>query len=147
MSLNLLPTLNAAGEFCIKFLHHDKDESVIQQQLGVFIKNAELRGIKLVKTGDYVDISGNSWDAYSIQVGDTPPKFGSQYKTSQCDGAKGRIEQLLQLLQLTQDGDLINKAERDELIKKGLATKVDGGWNIITDQGIHMLNAFGYIHP
>ena len=35
------------------------------------------------------------------------------YQTLSAQGQKGRLEQLLQLLQITFDGDLINKTERD----------------------------------
>ena len=45
------------------------------------------------------------------------------YQTLSAQGQKGRIEQLLQLLQITFDGDLINKTERDALQQMGYCVK------------------------
>lgn len=58
-----------------------------------------------------------------------------------------RIAQLQQLTHLTFDGDLIGKSMRDELVKDGLAQRVNGGWNIITSEGIKYLESGGFIHP
>lgn len=68
------------------------------------------------------------------------------YQTSSAQGQKGRIEQLLQLLQITFDGDLINKAERDALQQMGYCVKSEG-FNIITPEGIKLLSNLGLIHP
>lgn len=68
------------------------------------------------------------------------------YQTLSAQGQKGRIEQLLQLLRITFDGDLINKTERDALQQMGYCTK-SSGFNIITPEGIKLLNDLGLIHP
>lgn len=72
--------------------------------------------------------------------------YTEYYKTTQTKKATGRDEQLLQLLRITFDGDLISKAHRDELVKNGLAFKVEG-YNLITEKGIIYLNQLGFIHP
>lgn len=74
-------------------------------------------------------------------------EYKDLYKTKQCEGSKGRIEQLLQLLRITWDGDLISKPDRDELLKNELCVKASGGWNIITPKGIEYLEQLGFIHP
>ncbi len=69
------------------------------------------------------------------------------YKTKSSESQSGRIEQLLQLLRITWDGDLVNKTERDILVKLGMANTVYGGFNIITAKGIKYLFELGFIHP
>lgn len=54
------------------------------------------------------------------------------------------IPQLCQLLSATWDGNCISKTCRDELIRKGLADRVDG-WTVITIEGLRMLSALGII--
>lgn len=56
-------------------------------------------------------------------------------QTPFAESAKGRVEQLLQLMKVTWDGDLISKSCRDELVKKGLAQRA-AGYNMITEKGI-----------
>lgn len=56
-----------------------------------------------------------------------------------------RLEQLIQLLTVTWDGDLIHKTGRDGLVKRGLAINRDG-WNVITPEGIGVLESIGAIH-
>lgn len=68
-----------------------------------------------------------------------------KYKTNQAEGAKGNIEQLLQLTQITWDGDVISKSCRDELVKSGLAQRA-AGFNFITGKGIQYLLDLGFIH-
>ena len=68
------------------------------------------------------------------------------YQTPSTEAQKGRLEQLLQLLQITFDGDLINKTERDKLQQMGYCTK-SSGFNIITPEGIKLLYDSGLIHP
>lgn len=52
-----------------------------------------------------------------------------------------RIEQLMQLTTATWDGDLISKPDRDVLIRLGYAVRSErGGFQIITPQGISLLN-------
>ena len=65
------------------------------------------------------------------------------YQTLSAQGQKGRIEQLLQI---TFDGDLINKPERDALQQMGYCVKSEG-FNIITPEGIKLLSNLGLIHP
>lgn len=71
----------------------------------------------------------------------------SQYITEQGKHETARrIQQLLQLLQVTADGDLIDKTNRDDLIRMGLAQRVRG-WNIITEKGLLLAQDLEYIHP
>jgi len=74
-------------------------------------------------------------------------EYNRFYQTSQAENPKGRVEQLLQLLRLTWDGDIINKTERDILRKEGLCIQFGAGWNIITEQGVEILYKLGFIHP
>jgi hypothetical protein len=69
------------------------------------------------------------------------------YQTQLAERQSGRIEQLLQLLRLTFDGDIINKTERDVLLKAGLCEKFGCGWNLITSKGVEYLYDLGLIHP
>ena len=56
----------------------------------------------------------------------------------------GYLEQLKQLFNgVTWDGDLISKYYRTELVKKGLADQVPGGWNLITAKGVTYLVDLG----
>lgn len=73
--------------------------------------------------------------------------YKQYYKTAQCEGQKGRVEQLLQLLRITWDGDVINKMQRDVLLKEGLCIQFGAGWNIITPEGVELLYKLGFIHP
>ena len=73
--------------------------------------------------------------------------YSNYYKTAQCDGQTGRVEQLLQLLRITWDGDLVNKTERDILVKLELAINFGNGYNIITPKGVTYLDELGFIHP
>ena len=52
------------------------------------------------------------------------------------------IEQLTQLTQVTWDGDLISKSDRDLLVKCGYADKING-LNFITVSGIVVLQNLG----
>jgi hypothetical protein len=73
--------------------------------------------------------------------------YANLYKTDAATNQKGRIEQLLQLLRVTWDGDLVNKVERDILLKTGMAQRVGEGFNLITPKGIKTLFELGLIHP
>jgi predicted transcriptional regulator len=55
------------------------------------------------------------------------------------------IAQLQQLTSLTWDGDLIGKSYRDELVKSGYAQRFNGGWNIITAEGVKLLSNLQFI--
>lgn len=57
----------------------------------------------------------------------------------------GRTEQLLQLTQITWDGDLISKQDRDWLVAQGLAVR-NNGFNIITPEGINFLLELKLLH-
>lgn len=69
------------------------------------------------------------------------------YQTMQAKDQQGRVEQLLQLLRITWDGDIINKTERDILKKEGLCIQFGVGWNLITPEGVEILHKLGFIHP
>lgn len=56
------------------------------------------------------------------------------------------VAQLQQLTQLTWDGDLIGKKETKELHEDGYVTRFDG-WNIITPNGVVLLEMLGFIAP
>ncbi len=73
--------------------------------------------------------------------------YSDFYQTENAKTQKGRIEQLLQLVRLTWDGDVINKTERDILMKDGLCARFGAGWNIITEEGVEVLYKLGLIHP
>lgn len=51
-------------------------------------------------------------------------------------------DQLVQLKQLTYDGDLISKDDRDALVKHGMVTK-SNGYQVITAKGIRYLIQLG----
>lgn len=55
-----------------------------------------------------------------------------------------RIEQLLQLVKVTWDGDLISKQARDALDKECLVTKVRG-YTLLTDEGVRVLVQLGLL--
>lgn len=59
----------------------------------------------------------------------------------------GIREQLVQLLRVTWDGDLISKTHRDECVKFGWAIRTNGGFNIITKEGIEYLYSEKIIEP
>lgn len=48
------------------------------------------------------------------------------------------MAQLQQLTHLTWDGDLMSKADRNQLVTSGLVQRING-WNIITLEGIKHL--------
>jgi hypothetical protein len=53
-----------------------------------------------------------------------------------------KLDQLIQLLNCTEDGNLISKSDRDFLVGNGYAAK-SSGYNIITWMGIHYLHTIG----
>ena len=55
------------------------------------------------------------------------------------------LETLIKCLQITWDGDLISKLDRDDLVNKGLIVK-SNGYNIISAKGIEYLDQLGIIH-
>lgn len=66
--------------------------------------------------------------------------------------AKGRKmdsfrQQLIQLINLTWDGDLISKDDRTELVKLGFVERFNNGWNLITKRGIEHLEQLNILKP
>jgi len=68
------------------------------------------------------------------------------YQTSSAEGQKCRLEQLLQLLSITSDGDLINKLETQKLKQMGYCMCSEG-FTVISAEGIKLLYDLGLIHP
>lgn len=58
----------------------------------------------------------------------------------------GYLEQLIQLVTATWDGDLICKSHRDELVKCGYVDRVNG-YNVINSNGIIVLVNLGVLRP
>lgn len=57
------------GEPKIVFLHHDKDNSIDQKLLGVFVRQVRLNGIILVNPSGCLEIgTSNSWEKYEIKI-------------------------------------------------------------------------------
>jgi hypothetical protein len=61
-------TLDDTGNPCIKFRHHDKDNSLEQKTLKIFIDLARQKGIDLVNINGYLDSEGNSWENYQLRI-------------------------------------------------------------------------------
>lgn len=57
----------------------------------------------------------------------------------------GCLEQLIQLQNLTWDGNLISKGDRDNLLKNELIIKQDG-FNVISKNGIILLKSLGILN-
>lgn len=60
--------LDTNGKPCIKFRHYDKDKSLEQKALKIFIDAAKEKGIKLQSPSGYADTNGNSWENYEIII-------------------------------------------------------------------------------
>ena len=60
--------LDSDGRPCIKFKHHDKDSSLEQKALKIFINAVKEKGMCLKNPGGYIDTNGNSWEKYEIQI-------------------------------------------------------------------------------
>lgn len=73
------------------------------------------------------------------------PNMISKYQTKTIK--EPIIEQLMQLTRLTWDGDLISKKDRSKLVGNGLAKRIEGGYNIITEKGVEYLTVLGFISP
>ena len=71
-------------------------------------------------------------------------KFKEKYISKPYQAIGGQIETLTQCLQITHDGDLISKSDRDEYVKKNLITR-SNGFNIVSETGIKYLNELGII--
>lgn len=57
------------------------------------------------------------------------------------------IEQLIQLTQVTWDGDLISKQARTNLVTLGFSVRGGNGFNVITPSGLDFLAREGVISP
>lgn len=64
-------TIDDAGLPVIQFKHHYKDQSIEQRLLKVFIDQVNKKGVKMISTSGYAEISGlNSWDQYEFKIND-----------------------------------------------------------------------------
>lgn len=61
-------TLDQNNKVCVKFRHYDKDSSLDQKSLSIFIEAAQTRGLKLRRINSFSDMNGNSWENYEIQT-------------------------------------------------------------------------------
>lgn len=60
--------LDSNGRPCIKFRHYDKDSSLEQKALKVFLDAVKEKGCELRNHSGYIDANGNSWENYEIQI-------------------------------------------------------------------------------
>ena len=60
--------LDSNGRPCIKFRHYDKDSSLEQKALKVFLDAVKEKGCELINPSGYIDTNGNSWENYEIQI-------------------------------------------------------------------------------
>lgn len=60
--------LDNKGRPCIKFIHHDKNGSLEQRSLKVFIDAVKSNGMELCNPGGYINSNGDSWENYEIQI-------------------------------------------------------------------------------
>ncbi len=56
------------GRPCVIFRHHDKDNSLEQKALKVFIDAVKEKGVKLVNTNGFISTNGDSWENYELQI-------------------------------------------------------------------------------
>ena len=62
--------LDSNGRPCIKFRHHDKDNSLEQKALKVFLDAVKEKGCVLRNISGYLESgTSNSWENYEIQIG------------------------------------------------------------------------------
>ncbi len=59
--------LDINGRPCIKFRHYDKESSLEQEVLKVFIEGANKKGIELIRSSSYRSTNGDSWEGYEIK--------------------------------------------------------------------------------
>lgn len=63
-------SLDTSGRPCIKFRHHDKDNSLEQKALKVFIDAVKEKGCVLKNLSGCLESgTSNSWENYEIQIG------------------------------------------------------------------------------
>ena len=61
--------LDDNGRPCIKFRHHDKDNSLEQKSLKLFLDAVKEKGCELRNpTGYLCSSEGKSWENYEIQI-------------------------------------------------------------------------------
>lgn len=71
MKIEFELTIDDAGLPVIQFKHHDKDQSIEQKLLKVFIDQVNKKGVKMISTSGYTEICGsNSWDQYEFKIND-----------------------------------------------------------------------------
>lgn len=57
------------GQPKIKFRHHDKDNSMEQRMLGIFVEQANKKGLKLINPSGHLEVgTSNSWENYEIII-------------------------------------------------------------------------------
>lgn len=73
------------------------------------------------------------------------PRYNELYLKVRVADMPARIATLLQCCRLVSDGDLISKSDASFLNQAGLIHKT-AGWNIVTIDGLQMLDKLGLIH-
>jgi hypothetical protein len=62
---------DSRGMPCIKFRHYDRDYSLEQNALKVFINGVKNKGCILKSPSGYLECgTSNSWEDYEIQIGE-----------------------------------------------------------------------------
>ena len=62
--------LDSNGRPCVKFRHHDKNNSLEQKALKVFLDAVKEKGCMLKNTSGYIEMGAQqSWENYEIQIG------------------------------------------------------------------------------
>lgn len=62
-------SLNNDGQPCIRFRHFDKDISLEQRTLQLFLEKAKEKGIALKNTSGFLESgTSNSWENYEIYI-------------------------------------------------------------------------------
>lgn len=63
-------SLDSNGKPCIKFIHHDKDNSLEQKTLKIFLDAVKEKGCILKNPSGYLEVgTSNSFENYEIQIG------------------------------------------------------------------------------
>ena len=69
MTVEFELTLNSNGSPCIIYKHHDRDNSLEQKVLKIFLDGALEKGIVLKSTSGYLECgTNNSWENYEITI-------------------------------------------------------------------------------
>jgi hypothetical protein len=82
--------LDSNGRPCIKFRHHDKDNSLEQKALKVFLDAVKEKGCELRNISGYLESgTSNSWENYEIQIANkAKPKKKSKFQQRLEEAAK-----------------------------------------------------------